>query len=156
MYTGGQYRIRIINGPNLNMLGIREPQIYGAMTLGEICARIREAATDLPADLDFFQSNHEGSIVDQVQNTYFESLDGAVINPGALTHYSYAVRDAIAAVPVPFVEVHLSDVSQREEFRRTSVTAPVCLKQIAGHGWRGYVEALECLVRFLSGKEKSV
>lgn len=143
------YKIEIINGPNLNMLGIREPDVYGVLTLDQMNSSIAEALRDMPVTLSFFQSNSEGALVDEIQRAYFCSLDGVVINPAAYTHYSIALRDAIAAVPVPFVEVHLSDISSREEFRRLSVTEPVCVRQIAGMGWKGYVAAVNYLVDML-------
>lgn len=144
------YSILVINGPNLNMLGVREPDVYGTLSLDQINARILEAAETLPATVGFFQSNHEGAIIDEIQQAFYDGADGIIINPGAFTHYSYAIRDAIASVPVPFIEVHLSDISKREDFRKNSVTAPVCVKQFAGLGWKGYTEALKYLVEHLN------
>lgn len=137
--------ILVINGPNLNMLGVREPAVYGNLTLEEINGRILAACDSLPVAVSFFQSNHEGGIIDQIQQAYYDGVDGVVINPGALTHYSYALRDAIASVPTPFVEVHLSDIHSREGWRNVSVTAEVCIAQISGKGWEGYVEAIRLL-----------
>lgn len=148
------YNIYIINGPNLNMLGIREPEVYGTLSLEQMNARILDATEMMPLDLSFFQSNHEGSIIDTIQTAYFDGVDGIVINPAAFTHYSYAIRDAIASVPIPFVEVHLSDITSREEFRHKSVTADVCVKQISGRGWEGYVDAIQFLVEQLKAQVK--
>ena len=134
----------IINGPNLNMLGIREPDIYGKQTYDDLCDFIAENAKKMNIHTDFFQSNSEGEIVTQIQKTH-NSYDGLVINPGAYAHYSYAIHDAIKAVNTKTVEVHISDISKRDEFRRISVTAPACEAMISGKGFLGYVEALEIL-----------
>lgn len=135
----------IINGPNLNMLGIREPAVYGSRTYDDLCAMIKEAADKMGVAVEFFQSNCEGEIVTAVQKTH-DKLDGIIMNPGAYAHYSYAIHDALKAVSTPCAEVHISDISQREEFRRTSVTAPACEFMISGHGFDGYIMALERLV----------
>ena len=140
-------RIQVINGPNMNMLGIREPEIYGALSLDEINRQLMQKGGELGLDLDFFQSNHEGSIIDKIQECYGKA-DGIVINPGAYTHYSIAIRDALSAVGIPTVEVHLSDINSREDFRKISVIKNVCMKQIWGKGINSYTEALE----FLAGK----
>ena len=138
--------IMVINGVNLNMLGIREKNIYGESTYEGLCEYIRSKSKDLPVNIVFFQSNHEGAIVDCMQKCYFENFDGIVINPGAHTHYSYALYDAIKSIaPMPVVEVHISDIHSREEFRRVSVTAPACIAQISGKGFDGYVEAIKML-----------
>ncbi len=137
-------RYLVINGPNLNMLGIREPDIYGNRTYDDLCTYISEAAEKMGAEVEFFQSNCEGEIVTRIQETHLK-CDGIVINPGAYAHYSYAIHDAIASVSTKAVEVHISDISKREEFRRTSVTAPACIKMISGQGFLGYVKALEIL-----------
>ncbi|MBR0597697.1 type II 3-dehydroquinate dehydratase [Sinanaerobacter chloroacetimidivorans] len=137
-------KIQIINGPNLNMLGIREPEIYGTLTLNEINRRIEEHAKPLGIELSFFQSNHEGAIIDKIQEC-FGQANGIIINPGAYTHYSIAIRDALAAVGIPTVEVHLSDINSREDFRKISVIKNVCVKQIWGKGVHSYLEALEYL-----------
>ncbi len=136
-------KILVINGPNLNMLGIREPEIYGSETLADICDSLEKGALEqnLPVTLEFFQSNHEGAIIDRIHEAYGK-MDGIIINPGAFTHYSYAILDALKAVSIPTVEVHLSDISKREAFRRESVIAPACITQIAGLGSRGYMVAL--------------
>jgi 3-dehydroquinate dehydratase-2 len=135
----------VVNGPNLNTLGRRDPAIYGTLTLQEIQDRITRRGKELGVDLSFFQSNSEGAIIDHLQQNG-PSCKGVIINPGALTHYSVALRDALADLTVPIVEVHLSNIHAREAFRRRSVTAGAVSGQIAGLGWRGYVAALEYLV----------
>ena len=135
-------KIVIINGPNLNMLGIREPGIYGEGTYNELLDFIREKADEMGVETDFFQSNSEGAIIDKIQECY-GIADGIVINPGAYTHYSYAIHDAIKSVMIKAVEVHISDIHQREDFRKVSVTAPACIRQISGLGWDGYIEAIK-------------
>jgi 3-dehydroquinate dehydratase-2 len=142
-------KIMIINGPNLNMLGIREPEIYGKMTLEEMNGIISKEAELLGINLEFFQSNHEGDLIDTIQRCY-RTMDGIIINPGAYSHYSYAIRDAISSVSIPTIEVHLSDISNREYFRRTSVIEDVAEKQISGKGIESYIEALH----YLNGKVK--
>ena len=141
-------RFLILNGPNLNLLGEREPGIYGTGTLSDLEADVRAAADELGVEVDFFQSNHEGVLIDRLHEARL-SFDGVVYNPGAHTHYSYAIRDAIAAIKIPVVEVHISDITAREDFRRISVVAPVCVAQIYGHGLAGYREGLELLVERL-------
>lgn len=138
-------KIMVINGPNLNMLGKRDAEHYGSDTLPVIERKLSQKAKALGCELIFFQSNHEGAIVDYLQQEA-AGADGIIINPGALTHYSYAIRDAIKAVGIPTVEVHLSDIEKREEFRKTTVIREVCLGQVKGMGSRGYVEALEMLL----------
>jgi len=128
--------IAIINGPNLNLLGRREPGVYGAMTLDDINSRIQEQFPEL--QFEYFQSNHEGDLIDYIHGAWSRA-DGIVLNAGAFTHYSIALRDALAAIDIPAVEVHLSNVHARESFRHHSVIAPVCLGQIAGFGWQSYV-----------------
>lgn len=134
-------KLAILNGPNLNLLGHREPEIYGTESLDEINGWIAGQTAFDQDELTFFQSNHEGAIIDFLHEQRGQ-IDGAVINAGALTHYSYAIRDAIAAVDYPVAEVHLSDISTREPFRQTSVIKDVCIAQISGQGKQGYVEAL--------------
>lgn len=138
-------KILVLHGPNLNMLGRREPAIYGSTTLAEIDAALTARAGQAGATLLAFQSNHEGALIDIVQ-TEGSTAQGIIINPGALTHYGLSLRDALAMLSVPIVEVHLSNVYKREAFRHTSVVAPVVSGQIAGLGWRGYLLALEWLL----------
>ena len=135
----------IINGPNLNMLGIREPDIYGKETYEDLCNYIKAFAEEKGTAVDFYQSNCEGEIVTEIQKT-MNVYDGIVINPGAYAHYSYAIHDAIKSVPTPCMEVHISDISKRDEFRRISVTAPACIGMISGEGFAGYTMALEKLI----------
>lgn len=135
----------VINGVNLNMLGIREPGIYGNGTLEELEDRLRKKAKELGVEVDFFQSNFEGEIVEKIHGS-MGKYSGIIINPGAFTHYSYAIRDAFGSVKTDVIEVHISNIHKREEFRRTSVIAPECLGQICGLGFKGYELALEALV----------
>ncbi|HOX25772.1 MAG TPA: type II 3-dehydroquinate dehydratase [Candidatus Krumholzibacteria bacterium] len=146
-------RILVIHGPNLNLLGRREPAIYGYDTLADIEVRLRARAGELAVDLDTFQSNHEGAIVDRIQAAVLAEphADGLVINPAAYTHTSVAIRDAIAAVALPAWEVHLSDPATREGFRRVSYVRDVCVGHTAGRGADGYLEALAGLVEHLRG-----
>lgn len=138
-------KILVINGPNLNFLGIREKGIYGEDNYESLCNRIENKAQALNLEVKLFQSNHEGAIIDEIQAAHLEGLAGIIINPGAFTHYSYAIRDALASVTMPKIEVHISNVHKREEFRHTSVTAPVCTGQIVGMGLMGYEMALEAM-----------
>ncbi len=135
-------KIMLIHGPNLNMLGIREPEIYGSTTLAEINEEMITLGKELGAFVDCFQSNSEGAIIDKIQSAY-GAFDGIIINPGAYTHYSYAIHDALTSVNLPAIEVHLSDISKREEFRRHSVIKPACRAQIAGLGKDSYLIALK-------------
>ena len=136
--------IAVIHGPNLNLLGNREPEVYGSKTLSEINDIISKRARELNLDIDIFQSNHEGEIIDYIQDGINE-FDGIVINPAAFTHYSIAIHDALKALCVPVVEVHLSNIYKRDKFRHKSVVAPVAVGQISGLGYRGYLYALEAL-----------
>lgn len=145
-------RILIINGPNLNRLGQREPQVYGNKTLSDIDSLLEKEAKSLGAELRFFQSNSEGALVDFIQKESPQA-GGIIINPGALTHYGLSLRDALADARLPIIEVHLSNIYSREEFRRHSVVAPIATGQISGLGWRGYVAGLRAMVELL--KERS-
>ena len=142
-------KLLVINGPNLNMLGIREPGIYGAQSFSALCAFIEQSVAEVGAECELFQSNHEGAIVDKIQEAYGK-FDGIVINPGAYTHTSVAILDALKAVGLPTVEVHLTDISQREEFRRFSYVSLYAHKTICGKGFEGYREGLLFLRGMLS------
>ena len=137
-------RILVINGPNLNLLGLREPDIYGRRTYSDLVEMIRLEATKLQVEVEFVQSNHEGALVDAIQGAY-QTANGIVINPGAYTHTSIALLDAVKAVGVPTVEVHISDPDTREEFRKVSYIRAACVASIKGHGLEGYLEALRLL-----------
>ena len=140
-------KILVINGPNMNMLGIRQPEIYGSATYEDLKAMIQAEADRLGVEVRFFQSNHEGALVDAIQQAYFEKVDGIVINPAAYTHTSVALLDAVKAVGIPTVEVHVSDPDSREEFRHVSYIREACVGTVRGHGLPGYLEALRMLVR---------
>lgn len=135
-------KILVLNGPNLNLLGMREPGIYGSDSYGAVCARIAERAEKIGLEVSFDQSNSEGGLID-ILHACIGKADGVILNAGAYTHYSYAIRDAIAAIRLPVIEVHLSNIHAREEFRHTSVLAPVCRGQISGFGPVSYLLALE-------------
>ena len=138
-------KILVINGPNLNMLGIRQPEIYGRTTYEDLKVMISAEAERLGVAVDFFQSNHEGALVDAIQQAYFDRVDGIVINPGAYTHTSVALLDAVKAVSIPTVEVHISDPETREEFRHVSYIRAACVATVKGRGLEGYLEALRIL-----------
>jgi len=146
-------KLLIINGPNINFLGIREPEQYGTETYESLCQKLREQAAAAGDELCIFQSNSEGAVIDRIQEAYRDKTEGIIINPGAYTHYSYAIRDALASVPVPKIEVHISNVHKREEFRNVSVTAPACDGQIIGLGVKGYFYAMEALKEKQGGAE---
>ncbi len=142
-------QILVINGPNLNFLGIREKAVYGDQNYQVLCDLIKENAHYHGDEVEIFQSNHEGAIIDRLQQAYSDGTRGIVINPGAYTHYSYAIHDALKSLDdIIKVEVHISDIQSREDFRKISVTAPACDKQIYGHGFEGYLEAMD----FIRGK----
>ncbi|WAM32471.1 type II 3-dehydroquinate dehydratase [Caldicellulosiruptor naganoensis] len=143
-------KILIINGPNLNLLGVREKNIYGTTTYNELLEIISKKASELGLDVLFFQSNHEGEIIDRIHRALEENIEGIIINPGAYTHYSYAIHDAIKAVNLPTIEVHISNIHAREEFRKRSVIAPACIGQISGFGIKSYIIALYALKEILN------
>lgn len=144
----------IINGPNINMVGIREKAIYGTMDFNQMMELIESEAKKRNIQIECFQSNHEGTLVDIIQEAYFKKIDGIVINPAAYTHTSVAIADAIKAIaPIPVVEVHLSDIKERETFRHHSYCAPYCIEQIKGYGPQGYVMAMDSLIKMIGEKQ---
>ena len=143
-------KIMVINGPNINMLGIREPDIYGRTTYNDLCRIIEEHCREKNVTVEIYQSNHEGDLVDKIQSTY-NSFDGIVINPGAYTHTSVAILDALKAVSLPAVEVHISDVDSREEFRKISYIRLACKTVISGRGIKGYTDAIDYLLNMKEG-----
>ena len=137
-------KILVINGPNLNFLGIRDRKVYGDESYEHLVKMIKDKASADGIEAECFQSNHEGDLIDRIQQAYSDGTSGIIINPGALTHYSYALYDALGSYDtIPMVEVHISDISSRDEFRHVSVTAPACSRQIVGHGLDGYLEAMD-------------
>lgn len=140
-------KLLVINGPNLNMLGIREPAIYGSGTYTELLELIRAHAERRGAEVSFFQSNHEGALVDAVQRAYFDGVEGIILNPAAYTHTSVALLDALKAVAIPTVEVHISDVAAREDFRQISYVRPACIATVTGRGFAGYLDAVDILLK---------
>ena len=141
-------KILVMNGPNLNFLGIREKNIYGTQNYDALVKMIREKAAQTGCEIEIWQSNHEGAMIDKIQEAYFNGTDGIVINPGAYTHYSYAIHDALKSVEqIKKVEIHISDITSREDFRKISVTAPACDRQIYGHGLQGYLEAIDWILQ---------
>ena len=141
-------KILVINGPNLNFLGIRERSVYGNQDYEYLKNMIADKGKEIGADIEVFQSNYEGGIIDRIQASYFDGTEAIVINPGAYTHYSYAIRDALASIVVPKVEIHISDITKREAFRQVSVTKEVCDYQICGRGLQGYLDAIDfCLTQ---------
>ena len=139
-------KILVINGPNLNFLGIREPEVYGSKTYQDLCDMINKRKDELNIDIEIFQSNEEGKIVTKIQEAYFEKVDGIVINPAGYTHTSVAILDALKAVSIPCVEVHISDINGREDFRKFSYISLAAKKTIKGHGFEGYLEAIDYLI----------
>ena len=140
-------KILVINGPNINFLGIREKGIYGQDNYGTLVNMIEDKAKELGVEVEVFQNNSEGAIIDRIQKAYYEKVSGIVINPGAYTHYSIAIRDALSSIEdIPKIEVHISNVHRREEFRHTSVTVPVCNGQVVGLGLTGYLYAMEAVL----------
>ena len=140
-------KLLVINGPNLNMLGIREPAIYGSGTYTELLELIRAHAERRGAEVSFFQSNHEGALVDAIQQAYFDGVEGIILNPAAYTHTSVALLDALKAVAIPAVEVHISDVAAREDFRQISYVRPACVATVTGRGFAGYLDAVDILLK---------
>ncbi len=140
-------KIFVINAPNLNMLGIREPMHYGSTSYSALCEKIKAHAAECGIEVELLQSNHEGALVDFIQRAYYEGAAGIVINPGAYTHTSIAILDAVKAVSLPTVEVHISDVSRRESFRQISYISEAAVKRIIGHGIEGYIEAIDYLIQ---------
>lgn len=145
-------KLLVINGPNINFLGIREKSIYGAENYDTLLQMIADKGQATGSVIEVFQSNHEGAIIDRIQDAYFDGTEAIVINPGAYTHYSYAIRDALASIVVPKIEIHISDITKREEFRKISVTAPVCDKQIYGQGLKGYLMAIDSAIEIAQKK----
>ena len=143
-------KILVVNGPSLNMLGVREPTIYGIETYGDLCAKIEKYAKEKGIEVSFFQSNHEGALVDAIQQA-FGVYDGIVLNPGAYTHTSIALLDALKAVGIPTCEVHISDPDKREDFRKISYVRAACIGTVAGHGTNGYLEAIDALITYVGG-----
>ena len=140
-------KILVINGPNLNLLGIREPAIYGSGTYDQLRQMIRDHAQSRGVEVSFFQSNHEGALVDAIQQAYFDGVDGIVLNPAAYTHTSVALCDAVKAVGIPTVGVHISDVTRREDFRQISYVRSACAATVMGKGFAGYLEAMDLLLK---------
>ncbi len=146
-------KILVINGPNLNFLGIREKDVYGDESYETLVSRIKQKCSQTGTEIECYQSNHEGAIIDRIQAAYSDGTDGIVINPGAYTHYSYAIHDALKSVEsIVKAEVHISDIDTREEFRKNSVTAPACDFFIKGHGFAGYEEAVDLIINRLENK----
>ncbi len=144
-------KIMILNGPNLNLLGIREPNIYGAETYDDLLKKLEQYAKTIGTEVVCYQSNHEGDLVDAIHKAFFEGYDGIVINPGAYTHTSIALLDALKATRIPTVEVHISAVEQREEFRQISYIRAACIRTITGQGTNGYLQAMDYLINWKSG-----
>ena len=142
-------KLLIINGPNLNFLGIREKTIYGSEGYETLVERLKEKAVQDGIELEIYQDNSEGAIIDRIQQAYFDETDGIIINPGAYAHYSIAIRDALASIDIPKIEVHISNVYQREEFRHTSVITPVCTGEILGLGLQGYFLAMDAMKEYV-------
>lgn len=147
-----RHKLLVINGPNINFLGIREKSIYGTQDYSWLLKRISRKASEIQCGITVFQSNHEGAIIDRIQEAYFDGTEGIVINPGAYTHYSYAIHDALVSIQVPKCEIHISDITKREEFRKLSVTAPACHHQIYGQGLDGYLQAIDFVLARINEK----
>ena len=148
-------KILVINGPNINFLGIREKKVYGTQDYDYLLGMIAGKGEETGSIIEVFQSNHEGAIIDRLQDSYFDGTEGIVINPGAYTHYSYAIRDALASITVPKIEIHISDITAREESPKVSVTEPACDGQIYGKGLEGYLLAIDEVIA-LAAQRKEV
>lgn len=148
-------KLLVINGPNINFLGIREKSVYGTQNYRYLLDMIKKKGEETGSEITVFQSNHEGAIIDRIQEAYFDGTEGIVINPGAYTHYSYAIRDALASIQVPKVEIHISDITKREEFRKISVTALACDRQIYGKGLDGYMQAIDYILNSCNSSRES-
>jgi len=148
-----EMKLLVINGPNINFLGIREKEVYGKENFEYLLELLKEKAKKESVFINTYQSNCEGDIINRIQEAYFDGTEGIIINPGAYTHYSYAIRDALASIQVPKIEVHISNVHKREEFRHVSVTAPVCTGQIVGLGLQGYILAIDAIIKILNDKQ---
>ncbi len=146
-------RFLIINGPNLNLLGIREPDVYGRKSYDDLCAYIRQEAQQMGIDIEFYQSNHEGALIDRIHSA-MGIFDGIVLNAGAYTHYSYALHDAIASIPVPVAEVHISDIDAREDFRKISVIRPACACFVSGQGFDSYIIGMRKLISQITSEKE--
>ena len=146
-------KLLVINGPNINFLGVREKEVYGKENFEYLLNLLKEKAQKEAVFINTYQSNCEGDIINRIQEAYFDGTEGIIINPGAYTHYSYAIRDALASIEVPKIEVHISNVHKREEFRHVSVTAPVCTGQIVGLGLQGYILAIDAIIKILNDKQ---
>lgn len=146
-------KLLVINGPNLNFLGIREKSVYGTQDYDYLLNMIAKKGEETGSVIEVFQSNHEGAIIDRIQDAYFDGTEGIVINPGAYTHYSYAIHDALASVKMPKIEIHISDITAREEFRRVSVTRPACDDQIYGKGLEGYLLAIDKAIELANSRK---
>lgn len=145
-------KIMVVNGPNLDFLGIREKNVYGEKSYKDLTKLINDKAEEIGIKVDIVQSNIEGEIINNIHRAYYEGFDGIIINPAAYTHYSIAIYDALKAVSIPAVEVHISNINDREEYRKKSVTAPACIGQISGFGFYGYIMALDAIVKTLKEK----
>lgn len=148
-------KLLVINGPNINFLGIREKNVYGTQDYAYLKELIEKKAKELDAQIEVYQSNHEGAIIDRIQEAYFDGTQAIVINPGAYTHYSYAIRDALASITMPKVEIHISDITKREAFRQISVTKEACDHQIYGRGLQGYLDAIDYCAALCTGEPQS-
>lgn len=146
-------KILVINGPNLNFLGIREKGIYGSRSFEDLLALLEQKSEETGITIETFQSNSEGEIINRIQKAWFDKADGIIINPGAFTHYSYAIRDALASVDIPKIEVHITNIHEREDFRHISVTAAVCSGQITGLGLNGYLLAADAIIDMVNNSE---